>query len=229
MASNVKKPTGDAKSGRFNKLLLNLPFARPLLPSDTVVYRDDSVVVCPTLGSFLPYWYLILPTKQCLNFSDWSKQAADRSIPSEISKVVNKIGGNGKEFIWFEHGASSQGSVTGCGVDYAHIHVILDSTFSTDDILRTSNTLNVIDWHQATLDEIYHARHKNGEYLAFGNSSIGYLKNLTASVGSQYFRRILAILSNNRRDWDYRIHHHQDIAQMSVDRVARKKESDNLE
>lgn len=213
------------KPRRFHHVLTDLG-AKPLLfPSDKILYRDEHLVVCPTLGSFLPFWYLILPTEDHLNFSDWADQRTERCVTSEVSRVARDVLGEANDYIWFEHGPSRHGSITGCGVDYAHVHVLLDANLTVENILETAMSLGVDDWHQSNVSSVYDERAVAGEYLVFGNSTVGYLKNLSAPVGSQFFRRVLARLSGNRQDWNYNEHAHQALAQLSVDRVSKRKEA----
>jgi ATP adenylyltransferase len=211
------------KSRRFDRVLSKNGSTSTASPSDTVVYRDESFVVCPTLGSFLPFWYLILPVEHHLSFSDWAAQREQRSVASAVASIVRNLWGREEEFIWFEHGPTSAGSITGCGVDHAHVHVLLKSNISTENLLHGALAFGVTGWNEANFAEIYDTRLKNREYLAFGNSIHGYLKNLSEPVGSQFFRRVLAFLCNDRDDWDYRTHAHQDIARQSVEGLAGKK------
>lgn len=223
MLDDTMKNSGATNPRRFHRVLTDLGTAPPLLPSDTVLYRDENFVVCPTLGSFLPYWYLILPTEDHLNFSDWADRDVERSIVSEVSRITRDVLGESGDYIWFEHGPSQRGSVTGCGVDHAHIHVLLDTNLTVELILEAAMSLGVTDWCQTKTCSVYDGRTSGSEYLVFGNSNVGYLKNLSAPVGSQFFRRILAQLGNNRDDWNYNAHAHQEKAQISVDRVTKRK------
>lgn len=223
MLDDISEISGIPKPRRFHHVLTDLCVEPPLLPSDTVLYRDEHLVVCPTLGSFLPFWYLILPTERHLNFSDWADQRAERCVTSEISGIVREVLGEFDNYIWFEHGPSQYGSITGCGVDHAHVHVLLDTNLTVNNILDTAVLLGVDDWNQTNLSCVYDERDATSEYLVFGNSSVGYLKNLSAPVGSQFFRRVLARLDGNREDWNYKVHAHHEFAQLSVDRVAERK------
>lgn len=220
MLDETSEMLGEIKPNRFDRVLADQGLTPSLLPSDTVLYRDESFVVCPTLGSFLPYWYLILPTEHHLNFSDWAAQTEDRCVTAEINRIVGNVLGDDKDFMWFEHGPSKRGSVTGCGVDHAHVHVLFGSNLSTKSILDAAASLNVEGWNRSDIADVYDKRSGNSEYLAFGNSSVGYLKNLSAPVGSQFFRRVLALLNDDRKDWNYKIHSHQNMAQLSVDWLA---------
>ncbi len=207
---------------RFSKVLLNDVGNPAGLPSDVVLHRDEDLIVCPTLGSFLPYWYLIIPTKHYLNFSDWEKDAEKRSAATRVQRLVQSVFGEKEDYIWFEHGPASHGSVTGCGVDHAHLHIILETGFGIKDVLHAAAELGVKDWLRSDFDGVFNSRIDGGEYLAFGNSSTGYLKNLLNPVGSQFFRRALSHLDGNRTDWDYKQHAHQQMAQQSVDRIMSK-------
>lgn len=204
---------------RFSKVLSDVRTTESGLPSDVVLHRDEELIVCPTLGSFLPYWYLIIPTQHYLNFADWEKDFGERSVWDRIQTLTRSVLGEFESFIWFEHGSASRGSPTGCGVDHAHIHVILDTRFGTHDILQASAAYGVKDWKQVDCDRVFHKHRRGDEYLAFGDSKTGFLNTLSGPVGSQFFRRALAYLDGNRTDWDYREFPHHQFAQRSVDRV----------
>jgi ATP adenylyltransferase len=210
---------------RFSKVLSSTVQDELSLPSDVVVHRDNNLIVCPTLGSFLPNWYLIMPTQHKLNFADWEKDTNGRSTASEVQRIVKDVLWDG-DYIWFEHGPSRMGSTTGCGVDHAHVHVILESGFGVDDVLRASAELGVRNWDCSNFGSVFEGRREQSEYLAFGNSCTGYLKNLNQPAGSQFFRRVLANLDGYRSDWDYKLYAHHEIAQKSVDRVLTEKVSE---
>ncbi len=207
---------------RFSKVLADVAMTEAPLPSDVVLYRDEDLIVCPTLGSFLPYWYLLIPTKHCLNFADWENESDERSVRSRIQNLTRNVLGEAENYIWFEHGPANRGSATGCGVDHAHIHVILGTGFATKDILRAAVELGVENWQESDFDHVFRNRLDNDEYLAFGDSKTGFLKNLSSPVGSQFFRRALAFLDGKRTDWDYKEYAHQQTAQRSVDRILAK-------
>lgn len=208
---------------RFSRVLSNAEQNPSGFPSDIVLHRDEDMIVCPTLGSFLPYWYLIIPTQHHLNFSDWESEADERSIAAEVQGLVRDVLGEDDDYIWFEHGPASRGSITGCGVDHAHVHVILGCDFGTSDMLRAAAELGVQSWYRSDFEHVFDSRTDCSEYLAFGNSSTGYLKNISKPVGSQFFRRVLSRLSGDRADWDYKQHPHHEVAQQSVDRIIKKK------
>ena len=189
-------------------------------PSDTVIFADAEFVVCPTLGSFLPYWYLLIPRDAHLNFADWSTEHPNRCVSSEIKRIfLNKLGDDSK-YIWFEHGPATTGSITGCGVDHAHLHILMNSAVSIDDILMGAAEFGVDNWQEVDVDQIYTRRNECDEYLAFGNGARGFLKNLKSAAGTQFFRRVLAHLSGYGEVWDYKSHPYQENAQLSVNRFA---------
>jgi diadenosine tetraphosphate (Ap4A) HIT family hydrolase len=222
MFENISENFSGSAPVRFSKVLLNDVGSTAELPSDVVLHRDEELIVCPTLGSFLPYWYLIIPTKHYLNFSDWEQETEKRSVATRVQRFVRSALGQQDDYIWFEHGPASHGSITGCGVDHAHLHIILETGFEVKDLLNAAAELGVQDWLRSDFDGVFNSRTDGAEYLAFGDSSTGYLKNLIAPVGSQFFRRALSHLGGNRADWDYKQHPHQQTAQQSVDRILGK-------
>lgn len=216
-----------AAGSRFDRILFqsgNPDFNRPW---DTVLHRDESIVLCPTLGSFLPFWYLILPTERSSNFRDWESRITGRSASRELKRAVETVFGQDQRFIWFEHGAAEAGSVTGCGVDYAHLHILLDVDFDLSKMLWASERLGVAAavWQRCDLDKVYESLCTSREYLIFGNENEAFHASLNTPVGSQFFRRALAEISGFRSDWDYRRYDHQDKAALSVRRVRESQRS----
>lgn len=225
MLETTSKVFNGSASVRFSRVLSDEVSVDAKLPSDVVLHRDQDVIVCPTLGSFLPYWYLIIPTQHYMNFADWESASNERSVYRRINSLVRDVLGDVDNYIWFEHGPTSKGSITGCGVDHAHIHVILDCDFGTREILRAATELGVDNWEQSDFNCVFRNRIDSGEYLAFGDSKTGFSKKLLKPVGSQFFRRALAHLDGKRTDWDYKEFAHQQIAQQSVDRIFNNRVS----
>ena len=60
-------------------------------------------------------------------------------------------GRSANDVIWFEHGATIENRVTGCGVDHAHIHLLLEPSFQFErfeDAARSAAPW--LEWRQGT-------------------------------------------------------------------------------
>src|SRR5215831_5245275 len=114
---------------RFATLLAEGPCLRPVY--DEILMEANDCVVSPTLGSILPNWLLLVPRVAAVNFARFS--ATSGVQPSElIRSVLKRWRITEDRAIWFEHGASEVGSTLGCGIDQAHLHLIIDAPFSFD-------------------------------------------------------------------------------------------------
>ena len=90
----------------------------------------------------------------------------------------------------FEHGANSAGSLTGCGVDHAHFHIVPYKK-SLIPAIEDSN----MTWHNYCQDDQHRLTSEN-DYLFYSDqiseSNIGGIFTLPVQPVSQFFRKILA-------------------------------------
>jgi ATP adenylyltransferase len=168
---------------------------------DTVLFEDDDVIVVPTLGSLVPYWLLLVPKIPALNFSDWRRRTS--CDPLSKIEIVTDHFGLGDEVIWFEHGAVSEGCEVGCGVDYAHLHLLLEPPFNLEMFSETANQLSEPRWQSQSLISVYPERSRDEHYYVHGNLK-GASMLQGKSLGRQFFRRVVAQLIGKPDAWDYR-------------------------
>lgn len=210
---------------RFGKVLAATSDESSCEPFDVALHRNDEIVLCPTLGSFLPFWYLMIPTEHHLNFADWQRADGQRSVSELVQETLLDVFGQTDNLLWFEHGAVAKGSITGCGVDHAHIHILLTDRFTTDDILQAAVSLGVEVWTTSETKDVYQNLTDGEEYLVFGDLSVSHVKTLSTPVGTQFFRRALALLDGCRTDWDYKDFAHDGNARQSLEHVLTSKKS----
>lgn len=212
-------------NARFDKVLAAGSDDSKREPFNVALHRDDEIVLCPTLGSFLPFWYLMIPSEHHLNFVDWQRADGQRSVPELVRKTLLDVFGQTDNLLWFEHGAVARGSITGCGVDHAHIHILLTDRFTTDDVLQAAVSLGVEDWTISETRDVYQNLNDGEEYLVYGDLSISHVKTLSKPVGTQFFRRALALLDGRRADWDYKEFSHHSNALLSLEHALTCKRS----
>ena len=190
-------------NGRYENIL-QPTCARALW--DSVLLDLGDIVVTPTLGSIIPSWVLAIPKAGFRNFSEWA--AADRVAPLQcIARIAQRLSCDAGRLIWFEHGSNRSGSATGCGVDHAHIHILLEPTFTFPDFERQVGKSSSLDWTRG-FGNPYRSIEHGKSYLVTGCANQYLLAQSVESAGSQYFRRIVATLSNKSSAWDYRTHPH---------------------
>jgi ATP adenylyltransferase len=193
----------DSSVGRFAGLLANGTATRPIY--DKVLLEKHGCLVAPTLGSIVPNWLLIVPRTPSINFA----QLKDRTgaEPSHlIRNVLAEYGVAGDRAIWFEHGASSAGSLVGCGVDQAHLHVLVDAPFSFQDFEREAKRASDLGWERRVAQTAYDSLEADTSYLLAAQSDWAVVATKVESVGSQFFRRVVANLIHQPEIWNYRSH-----------------------
>ncbi len=183
---------------RFEALLSGVSQAaydRPLLD------RVDWLVV-PTLGAVVPGWVLIIPRRQMLSFRDWAT-AADRPALSLLDEVTSHLKLQSDEVIWFEHGPAKAGTLVGCGLDQAHLHVLVRPRFSFDLFVDHVRAEANLDWTDVPATASYSGIPENLSYLVAGSGERAIRAIGVETAGSQFFRRVVAALDGTGAGWNY--------------------------
>jgi ATP adenylyltransferase len=173
---------------------------------DEILLEVDGCVVIPTLGSIVPNWLLIVPRSPVLNFAQWSLETGGSPL-NLVEKVVAKSR-SANRIVWFEHGPAQSGSVLGCGVDQAHLHVIYDAPFSAIELQAKAIENSDLEWSFGPSMSAYSNLQEQKSYLVAGSLETAASAQNVEQVGSQFFRRLIAFLSNQEAAWNYRTHPH---------------------
>ncbi len=192
-----------ADRGRFATLLSPSGCPRPAY--DQVVLDGDDWVVAPTLGSILPNWLLLVPRKGAVTFAQW-RQDTGKEPDKIVDGILARLGARPSRSIWFEHGPAIRGSAVGCGVDYAHIHLLIDAPFSFDKFTAAVKTACTLNWRETTPSMAYRSISANRSYLIGSSTRRSILAEGVEDVGSQFFRRVIAGLVGRPDSWNYRTH-----------------------
>jgi diadenosine tetraphosphate (Ap4A) HIT family hydrolase len=186
---------------------------------DQVLLETANYVVAPTLGSIVPNWLLIVPKSHCQNFFEW-RQAAAIDPFRVVRQVLRNLQVGAERALWFEHGACSQGSPVGCGVDHAHIHVVVDAPFAGDHFFWASEDRSDLSWSRLDSSRLYDHIIGDASYLLAGCGVNGIVAQNVEGVGSQFFRRIIAELTNQPEAWNYKTHPHLDNIRRTLTRFG---------
>jgi hypothetical protein len=191
-----------AGENRFRALLDGVGRAahdRPLLTT-------SKWIVAPTLGAIIPGWLLAIPRRPVLNFKQWAAIEGERP-ESILEHLRQHLGLSSQEIIWFEHGPAHNGTVVGCGLDHAHIHVLLRPTFAFESFEATARSLANLNWQQSRAHDVYARLSDNQSYLIVGSADSSLTALDVEQAGSQFFRRVVSKLAEETA-WDYRNHPH---------------------
>ena len=185
----MKSEADDLRPSRFADVLQN--GSEPRAIWDTSILETDEFVVVPTLGSIVPNWLLLLPRMSAINYREHERRCATRAI-DHLRSVVAEFGES--DFTWFEHGAAEPASATGCGVDYAHIHLLLDAPFSYEAIASHSILKSNVEWRPSQFEAAYSNIRQDSDYYVLGNAESCIVHDSGVSLGSQFFRKSVADL-----------------------------------
>lgn len=188
-----------AKLGRFSSMIEG-DNPRPVY--DTIIDEVMDCVLAPTLGSILPFWLLAIPRVPTVNFLHWSKITGHS--PSEmVAAFLCKHEIASTRVIWFEHGPMELGSPLGCGVDQAHIHIIIDSPFCLAELVGLAVDRSNVTWAEHR-DDPYSVIDSHSSYIVLGSSTESFVARNVEVLGSQFIRRVIAELLGTPNDWDYK-------------------------
>lgn len=191
--------------GRFEALLSGASEA----PYDRQLFDGGDWVAAPSLGAIVPGWLLAVPRRPVLSFRDW--EASGGSPVQSVLKVLSAhLGLRADELIWFEHGPAKAGSPVGCGLDHAHLHVLVHPRFTFDEFAERARASADLGWTQGTAASGYASLPKDLSYMiaGCGNQLIQAID--VERMGSQFFRRVVAYLAGDFGGWNYRSSAHLD-------------------
>ena len=177
-------------------------YDRPLLE------RQDWLVA-PTLGAIVPNWVLVIPRMRALNFREWQRKTGKKP-ELIVSAVCQHLGLRHADVIWFEHGPTERGSVSGCGVDYAHLHILFNPHFTFEALTDQARSMSKLDWQLTVTSQAYDFLSEADSYFVAGSGEQAISALNVESAGSQFFRRVIGSLTGRNELWDYRCHRHSD-------------------
>lgn len=188
---------------------------------DHVLFEAHGCVVAPTLGSIIPNWLLILPRRHAVSFRDWRTDTNIDPIRL-VDEALAAFDIEADQAIWFEHGPAAPDSVVGCGVDHAHLHVLINAPFSFDTFAAWSMARSPVDWYSCPAAGAYAGLAASGSYLLAGSNGDAMAAGHVEIVGSQFFRRVIAELVGRPNQWNYKTHAHMENVRRTVTTFTQK-------
>jgi len=212
--------TWTANGGRFASLLSNDNCERASY--NQPIFETHECVVAPTLGSILPNWLLVVPRSPAVTFRKWGG-SKNRNVAELIGVVLEGLEISPEQAIWFEHGPSDKGSLVGCGVDYAHIHVLVRPPFSFEEFVASVVGASGLSWRRCLATDAYGSIDAASSYLIAGSRNGTVIAEQVESAGSQFFRRIVARLADKPEQWNYNNHPHLHNVQKTIATFPRQR------
>jgi len=183
--------------------------------SDIPFYEDENFFAIPSIGSLIEGWSLIVPKKHALSLRQLYGTPDFEAFISEVTCKITSIYGSA---IIFEHGSSFEGSITNCGTNHAHLHIV-PLPFSLRNDLNESG----LSWQSISSHDI--AAVANGkEYLFYcDNHNIAHATGLIHVLQhpiSQFFRKLIAAKLGKSEISDYRKFLHLETSEITQSRLT---------
>lgn len=183
-----------------------------------VLFESDNFIVIPSLGSLLPGWLLIVPKEFSLNLSQLSskelRELDDLALRCEV-KLQDKFQ---SKVVRFEHGPAIRQSKVGCGVDYAHLHIV-PVNFDLIEVLETGLSIHY-NWIEIeSIRSLAKTTHQS-DYLYYRNSTNQHYVTYQDSVPSQLFRRVIAHQLSAPETFDWKSFPQVDTIQETIKNLS---------
>jgi diadenosine tetraphosphate (Ap4A) HIT family hydrolase len=167
-----------------------------------------------SLGALAPGWSLVAPKGHRLNLADDYAEAAFHSF---VTSCAASLRGNTKFVAAFEHGCTTDVSLTGCGTAHAHLHLVpLDL-----DLEALAQSYDPeLEWIPARPAAV--AGIANGSEYLFVMRDASIEEGLIAILKcgrSQFFRRVIARALGREIEFDYREYPQLDVVNASAVRL----------
>lgn len=181
-------------------------------PWDVELCGTERFAAVPSLGSLVPGWTLIVPRHPMLSLRELSESARQELLELH-ERVAGTVATFGTPFA-FEHGSALAGSVMGCGVDQAHLHVVPLEFDLLQLALGSSD--EEISWARTSESPLTKLP-EEGEYICIWkvgrtDGAVGSVRNPV----SQWMRRVIAQQLGMDAQWNYRTSPHLKNIQKTI-------------
>ena len=179
---------------------------------DKPFFESEEFIAIASIGALVEGWSLIVPKQHEYSMREFYGSEQLTNIIERLLPAMSKKYGR---LIAFEHGANRAGSMTSCGTDHAHLHIVpfdvsLLSKMKKSDMewvkVKTSEIKNYVNGSEYLF---YYDVYKNNKWV----DPTGYLHVLEKPT-SQYFRKLIADYIGVI-DYDYKRFPNLDISKVT--------------
>lgn len=185
----------------------------PKRPTITI----GSFFLCPSASPLSSPHILIFPERHVSRLSDLAIDSISDLQELVSRKILGEKGIFQSSTMVFEHGVGRDHGVA-CGIDHAHLHIIaideLSGSRVHDRVLR-----DYPPDARGTLEELLGFHSGEGSYLLYGSNAVRLNICRSASIPSQYMRRIVAD-ELGLESWDWRTLSGQDAFKATADSLS---------
>lgn len=188
----------DIAAGKYSHAVIDEPFA-----------FNHKFMAVASIGALVEGWSLIIPKEHQYSMKGIY---GDTEFADFVNSVSRKLVSQYGDVIAFEHGANRKGSITACGTEHAHLHLVPMGASLIPDMEKTE-----LKWNKCRASEIMDIS-ESREYLFYSElndkglwQDSGYL-HVLEHPQSQFFRRLIATHIGNTETFDYRQYPHLETA-----------------
>lgn len=175
------------------------------------IQENEKYFSLASIGPLVPGWILIIPKNHILSMKDLYNQNDFIDFANETLRTVKRCFPG--PVIAFEHGPSKHNSVTACGTNHAHLHLVPYRSSLYPDMVATG-----LAWESCTASQVSSIAGVN-EYFFYSelpsNSSWkdpkGFIHVLEESE-SQFFRQLIAKQLGRSDEFNYKKFPHTHLA-----------------
>lgn len=194
---------------------------RPMVQSeiwDQPLLETRRFVTLPSLGALVPGWLVVVPRQPMINLSHLSAPAVDE-LEAIVDAVTTDYRRPANEWYVFEHGPQAEGSLVGCGVDQAHLHLV-PLPFDLLDAAR-SDVDGAVSWSSYREGSFLRALPVQ-DYIGVSNAKMSqHLIGTMTRATSQWMRKLIARKLESEHRWDYRQHPERENIRVTVTEAKR--------
>jgi ATP adenylyltransferase len=163
-------------------------------------------VALPTVGALVEGWILVVPKSPALSFAEISTPQFDE-LEAFLGDIIPLLQESYGPVAIFEHGPSRHGSAVGCGVDYAHLHLVPTDVDLHKGAHRLAPDLN---WEpvDALRDIQRYYASKMGYWFVqqlFGSGPCFIGQSVYGIPPDQLFRRVIASGIGHAAAYDWKL------------------------
>ena len=154
------------------------------------LFESTHFKVIPSLGSLVEGWLLILPKMHFISLGAINDYYLYEELEVLIDKICAIVKKEYGDYIVFEHGPARENSVVGCGVDYAHLHIVPIKI----DLIHYSHTqLEGCSWSKVqNINSTADFYNQDKPYLFVQDRLENLFIGTAPEIPSQAFRKIIA-------------------------------------
>ena len=188
---------------------------------DTPIFESRNFVAIPTVGALVEGWLLVVPKTPTLSFARLSMPLFSELeiFLNDVVPVIQSVYG---PVCVFEHGPSCAASAVGCGVDYAHLHLV---PTECDLVAGAKKIAPQIQWRGADSIKDICQSAKNDSGYWFVQQTYGidecYIGTCPhENLVSQLFRKVIANHIGRPNDFDWKQHSGEVEIAATVEKLA---------